>query len=48
MSGQVELVALIDVLLGVFWRTLDHDEQGNIRSQHEESDLTPKSGRSLL
>jgi hypothetical protein len=39
--GWPETVALIDVLLGVYWRVLDYDEQGSIRAQHEESDLAP-------
>lgn len=36
-----ETVALIDVLLGVYWRVLEYDEQESIRAQHEQSDLSP-------
>jgi hypothetical protein len=36
-----ETIALIDFLLGAYWRVLDYDEQESIRTQHEESDLAP-------
>ena len=36
-----ETVALIDLLLGVYWRVLDYDEQEKIRALHEESQLAP-------
>ena len=36
-----ETVALIDLLLGVYWRVLDYDDQESIRTQHEKSDLAP-------
>jgi hypothetical protein len=36
-----ETIALIDLLLGVYWRVLDYDEQARIRAQHEGSDLAP-------
>ena len=36
-----ETVVLVDLLLGVYWRVLDWEEQESIRVQHEESDLRP-------
>jgi hypothetical protein len=36
-----ETIALIDLLLGVYWRVLDYDEQESIRTHHKESDLAP-------
>ena len=36
-----ETVALIDVLLGTYWRVLEWEDQERIRAQHEESDLAP-------
>jgi len=32
-------IVLIDLLLGVYWRVLDYDEQESIRAQHDQSDL---------